>query len=189
MPKEKQTRRIAVMIGSKSDLPQCADGLLALQEANRDGQIELVFGDCIIIASIHRNLELVFKHLRVWASSNMCPDVLITGAGWANHLSGMCDAYLRYAISTTKIVVVGVAFEDPACEQHTMAARLSISEVPGTQVVFTDSDGPFISADGFLRACQFAISGELPEIKLPTPRLEELIKLVDAIDLVRHGQK
>ena len=66
---------------------------------------------------------------------------------------------------------------------HNQAAILSMTEVPGTQVVYKDKNGIFFGEVGFLRACKMAVSGELPEIKLPEARptcdltLEEAIKL------------
>ncbi len=77
--------------------------------------------------------------------------------------------------------MIGVAFQDPNNAIHTQAAELSISEVPGTQVVFNDGWARFIGPDGFRRACQYAISGELPVITLPEPRPPVSLTLEQAI--------
>jgi hypothetical protein len=47
---------------------------------------------------------------------------------------------------------------------------MSIKHVPGTQVVFED----FVGEEGFLKACQMAVEGNLPEIKLKEPKKHKL---------------
>lgn len=65
---------------------------------------------------------------------------------------------------------------------HTQAAILSITEVPGTQVVYENGNGPFVGREGFFQACRMAAILELPKIKLPEPKptvdlsLEEALK-------------
>ncbi|MEK7142667.1 MAG: AIR carboxylase family protein [Patescibacteria group bacterium] len=176
-------RRIAVILGSQSDLPQCHGGFTLLQQACTERKIELV-GD-VQITSIHRAAEDTLAQVREYHDSNNPPDVLIAGAGWAAHLPGILDSYLRYEVADIQIVVVGVAFEDNDNPEHTQAAKLSISEVPGTQVVFGDAAGQFVGADGFWRACQFAIDGELPTIILPEPRPPEHLTLEAAISAAK----
>lgn len=173
-------RKIAVMIGSPSDLKQCLAGLEALKEACQRGEIELL-GNVIQASSIHRATDDTLRLIRSYHESENPPDVLIAGAGWANHLTGICDSYLRHTLHNTKTVVVGVAFTDPRDPIHTMAAILSITEVPGHQVVFSDESGKFIGANGFLCACRFTISGKLPTITLPKPRPLETFTLEAAI--------
>ncbi len=149
-------RRIAIMIGSDSDLKQCVRGFEYLIEAERQGLVEVV---SVITNSIHRNGKKVFKKL-FWLSISEV-DVIIAGAGMANHLTGTADAHLRYGLRDDRLVVVGVAFEGKT-EAETRAARESIIYVPGTQVVFNE----YIGAEGFYRACDFAVLGELPKIVL-----------------------
>ncbi len=149
-------RKIAIMIGSDSDRPQCKSGLDYLKMAQDKGLGEVVN---VITNSIHRNTSLVLENLHTLADQNV--DVLIAGAGMANHLTGTVDAYLRYGMGNDKIVVVGVAFEGKT-DAHTRAARESIIHVPGTQVVFDE----FVGENGFRRACEFAAIRELPEIDL-----------------------
>ncbi len=152
-------RRIAIMIGSDSDLPQCRKGLEFLAQMAVEGKAEVVE---VITASIHRNTEFVLEKLRSLVGKI---DVLVAAAGWANALTGIADAFFRNALGDNKIVVVGGAFEDPKDEIHTLTARLSISEVPGSQIVFNDSAG----SKGFLEACRVAVEKELPKIKIPSP--------------------
>ncbi|OIO07445.1 hypothetical protein AUJ35_02060 [Candidatus Falkowbacteria bacterium CG1_02_41_21] len=171
-----EKRRIVVIVGSKSDLAQCRKGLEFLAGDNR---VEVVG---VYVRSQHRNTLETQKLLKKLSGQEI--DAAIIGAGWANHLSGCCDAYLRYTLKDSKIVVLGVAFEDRENPNHTKAATLSITEVPGTQVVFNWYGDLFIGADGFSRACAFAAMAELwPMIKLPSPKdpmdltLDEALKL------------
>ena len=134
--------RISIIVGSISDLSQCDKGLKflnALPHANRKQKVEVTG---VYIRSQHRNTLDVQALLTKLQKEKV--DVIIVGAGWANHLTGCCDAFLRYTLRDDKITVIGVAFEDNTNTRHTVAASLSISEVPGTQVLYSDSSGKFI---------------------------------------------
>lgn len=170
----KKKRRIAVMIGSKSDLPQCFDGLQVLKQAEES---DLAYDITVVVASIHRNTLDVHDYLRRFSDEGY--DALIIGAGWANHLTGCSDAFLRYTLGDMKVVVIGVAFEDKKNLRHTETAVLSITEVPGTQVEFSGHTG----SDGFLAACVFALDGELPEIRQPEGKPTVEMTLIEAIAL------
>ena len=168
---KRAVRRIAIMIGSLSDLPQCIKGLGYLRLLVSRGEVMVVE---IIVNSIHRNTDDVIFNLK---RLEQRVDVLIVGAGWANHLTGMVDAILRYKMRNDHIVVVGVAFDDENDRAHTQAACLSITEVPGHQVRFRG----YVGTDGFLGACEFAAKGELPKIKLPEAKRVEYFQLDEAI--------
>lgn len=164
-------RKIVIMIGSDSDLPQCVEGLKFLKQTYKDGKI---FDVEVITASIHRNTDYVLEKL-IKISELGDVDAIITGAGWANHLTGVVDAYLRYGIGDKKVCVIGVAFEDEENFTHSQAALLGISEVPGTQVVYRSPvkdrrDQRFFGEKGFLLACKFAVENDLPIIKQPNFR-------------------
>jgi len=166
-------RKIAIIVGSASDLKQCLEGLKFLR-----GDIENAV--TIYVRSQHRNtlsLQKLLHGLPDWA------DVAIVGAGWANHLTGCVDAFLRYEIKTTKLPVIGVAFEDPQNSRHTEAAILSMTEVPGTQVIYRDEKGIFVGPNGFFHACQFAVAGKFPVIKLPPPKEPQDLMMGQAIEL------
>jgi phosphoribosylcarboxyaminoimidazole (NCAIR) mutase len=173
MPK----RRILVIIGSDSDLPECRRGLEALKSAEERQEIEVPE---VLTMSVHRNTLPLFSELERLHKQNAV-DTIITGAGWANHLTGMVDAYLRYTLGNDRIAVIGVGFQDKQNARHTQAAELSMTEVPGTQVSFGDSQGPYIGEGGFLRACENAIAGQLPSIKAPSPRAAKRRTLEEAI--------
>lgn len=160
-----EMRKIAVVMGSDSDLPQCVAGLEYLQERGNEGRINV---RSVETRSVHRNMEALFTWL-YGIRVHFDPDVILAGAGMAAHLPGMLDARLRYSLSDTKIVVIGVAFENDQ-DPGTLAAKLSISHVPGTQVVWHDNQGQFVGPDGFYRACVVAADGGLPQIALPKAR-------------------
>lgn len=176
---------IAIIIGSGSDLKQCRSGFKWLS-ANDDK----IFVKKIFIASQHRHTLKVQDILVTLVDKEIPPDAIIIGAGWANHLTGCCDAFLRYTLKNTRTNVVGVAFDDLSEKsnpeeryRHNQAAVLSITEVPGTKVIFKDKEGQFFGEDGFLRACKLVAMGELPEIILKPPPEAKELTLDDALEL------
>ena len=169
-------KKIAIIIGSQSDLPQCRWGLEMLATYKDEVQVVGVY-----VRSQHRNMEEVKQLLLELLRLKV--DAAIVGAGWANHLTGCCDAFYRFTQSTTQIPIIGVAFQDLENEKHTQAAILSITEVPGTQVIYQDNEGAFVGPQGFLRACQFVINGQLPEIKLPASKKTMDLSLEEAVRL------
>lgn len=172
--------KVWVMVGSDSDLKQCKKGFAFLKEwADKD----MVDVEHIIINSIHRNTKEVFKNLELAVIAGV--DVIIAGAGWANYLTGTIDAYLRYTMRNDHIVVVGVAFEDKENPQHTQAAILSITEVPGTQVVFND----YVGEEGFEAAARFVLTKGLPEIVLKEPKKVQQRNLNDTLKLIEEKNK
>ena len=174
-------RLIAVVIGSRTDLKQCGPGLRLLQEAAAAGEIEL-YGGAVIVSSVHRMNNETIGLVGELNGLERKPDAIIVGAGMANHLTGTVDAKLRYDLQDGDISVIGVAFEDTADHVNTSAAILAIERVPGTQVIFCDeTDDPFVGLDGFTRACEHAVNGELPEITVPDKRSQERIPLDEAI--------
>jgi phosphoribosylcarboxyaminoimidazole (NCAIR) mutase len=173
-------RRIGVMIGSDSDLFQCKEGFSILHDAEESGKVKVV---AVITSSIHRNHNETLQYLRTFTREKDREfidkvDVWIIGAGWANHLTGICDSYLRYVMNNNRVPVIGVAFESEDPEK-TKAAILSITAVPGTQVIFNPS--LYVGKAGFALACQYAIFGNLPELKLPKPKSVVLRSLNQAI--------
>jgi|SRR5680860_82904 len=171
-------RKIAIITGSLSDLSQCRLGFKILKEYGPEVEIVGIF-----IRSQHRNTLETQELLKSLAEMKV--DVVIIGAGWANHLTGCSDAFLRYTLKNDRLVVIGVAFEDAKNEKHTQAAVLSMTEVPGTQVTFGNHGFANIGLSGFANACVFAATGELPKIKLPEPKpimdlsLEEALKIAE----------
>ncbi len=183
-------RNIVIIVGSKSDLKQCRKGLEWLRDNENVVSVVKVH-----IASQHRHTWRVQNILEDLAASPNPPDAIIAGAGWANHLTGCCDAYLRYTLRNDRIPVIGVAFQDKDNEDHTTAAILSISCVPGTQVVFTPNgkdlvlQNEFIGEDGFYRACVHAATGELPKITLKDPPEQLDLSLAESLKLAQPSTK
>ena len=170
--------KIAIILGSKSDLKQC---ILGLKHLKRHPEFEVE----IYIRSQHRNTLSLQKLLVELSEQGV--KTIIAGAGWANHLTGCTDAFLRYELKNDFTRVIGVAFEDKNNEKHTQAAILSITEVPGTQVIFQDGDVFFIGTMGFFHACELATSKKdnLPAIKIPEPKPAENLSLDEAMELAK----
>ena len=99
------------------------------------------------------------KLLQIYSNSGDI-DVIIAGAGKAAHLPGCIDAYLRNHLHDKRITVIGVGFTNKN-PQDNQAAALSITQVPGTQVLFAG-----LGSAGFYNACITACERELPAIKL-----------------------
>ena len=169
-------KRIGIMIGSDSDLPQCLLGFKYLEGAQNRGRCEVVV---IITNSIHRNTEEVLRNLRLY---NYLLDAWIIGAGWANHLTGTCDAYLRNTLKDDKTRVFGVAFSDHNNNDNNLAAVLSIAKVPGTQVIYNSK---YVGENSFLDACMKASEDDyddLPPIKIGAPKPVVKRTLLEAIE-------
>ena len=116
---------------------------------------------------------------------------LIMSAGWAAQLPAIADSLLRQVHYATNVFVIGVALEDlseqkdgvghhsivfnpqtsaedvvallPTKQQRDLAAILSLTQVPGSCMIVGDGKGVFFGPNGFRRACDFAINGEIPE--------------------------
>jgi len=149
------------MIGSDSDLRQCLPGMEYLENKAMDGIIRN--SPTVITCSIHRNTNQVLENLSRLAVLDT--DCLIVGAGMANHLSGTADAFLRNSLKNDRMVIIAVAFRHNE-EINTRAAVLSITQVPGHQMVYND----YVGEEGFLEACKFAVEGTLPKITIPAKR-------------------
>jgi phosphoribosylcarboxyaminoimidazole (NCAIR) mutase len=167
-------RKIGIIIGSESDLKQCIKGLEYLIGQNK---AEVIF---VKVISVHRNTKDLLAELERLAAT---PDdekinALIAGAGWANHLSGTTDAYLRYTLRDSKIQVYAVAFSDEQNSTHTEAARLSITEVPKSNMIFDD----YVGEVGFYHACYDAVNSEPKLIELPPLKPVLEFTLSEALD-------
>lgn len=176
-------RKFGVVIGSKSDLKQCVAGIMELEKLRAAGLIEVPF---FRVLSCHRNMLQLFWFLlmrHLWRDV----DVLIVGAGWAAHLIGICDAFLRYVLKNTRIVIVGVGFEDPANNIHTLAAKLSISEVPGIQAVYADEQDSFMGSDGVVRGVNFFAKKSLPLITISAVKPSASYSFDEVLNFVEMG--
>lgn len=179
-------RKIGVIIGSDSDLAQCETGLRYLLAMENSGEIELAFVDII---SQHRHTLVVQGILTAYSlqSNEEKVDVLIIGAGMANHLTGCCDAFLRNVLKDKDINVIGVAFEDQESNKNTEAACLSISQVPGTQVRFDNTS--YVGEAGFTRACHEAVEENLYGITLEPIKPPKRLTFDKALELSVRKRK
>ena len=178
-------RKIGVMIGSDSDLPQCIKGLELLENAVANAQIQFTYFD---VNSIHRHTLLVLDTLKAYDQQRDFKggvDVLIIGAGMANHLTGCVDAFLRHTLRNHWIIIYGVAFENEYDSEGTKAAVLSITQVPSTNVIFRD----YVGSEGFFRACNDAIYDDLQPIELPSSKPYFRWSLQKAISMAYKKKK
>jgi phosphoribosylcarboxyaminoimidazole (NCAIR) mutase len=162
---ENKKRRVAVVFGSKSDLLYGEAGLNFLNN-NRDL--------CEVVSVSFRSPLRHRSWLRMMNKLADSCDVIIMGAGWANHPAVLADAFLRRRKQNTTIPVVGVAFEDVENQRHSVASEFSLTEASiDIQVVYQDSSGKFFSgSEGFYRACVFGVLGDFSVIKIPEPKFE-----------------
>ena len=162
MDQDFKKRRIGAIVGSDSDLKQCIEGIEFMLNKHLYSRVELGWFDTL--SQHHNTLELqgiLTAYSKMPADQKV--DVLIVGAGWANHLSGCTDAFLRRTLGDSHITIIAVAFEDKADPEHTKAAVYSIKYVPGLKAIFKN----YVGAEGFLQACKDALEIELPKIELP----------------------
>lgn len=139
-------RRVHILVGSKSDLPQIERGFHSL--ASR--------ADVVVSGvSCHRNpLEL----MKFCQQEVRCDDIVIVGAGKAAALPGMCKAFLCQ-FGLPMVPVIGVAFKGESADDN-QAAILSIENLPG-QPVELDQDGhAYFGPEGFVDACGAAVAYE-----------------------------
>lgn len=174
---------IACLVGSDSDLTQMEKGLRWLYQQVKDMSTNGVSNRGVHVRSAHRHpialLVLLFKLVR-----DKETQVIVTGAGKTNALSGMVETILLrifYPLAPAlklfhvwnvtrkdilKIRVLGVAFEG-STEESTQAAMLSTRQVPSSQVIWAGADGKqLVGSEGFLAAMKLAATG-LPAAKVP----------------------
>lgn len=200
-------RRIAIMIGSDSDLKQFENALnfLALMVKNHEPFVKVLR---VYTNSIHRNtLITLWRLFWLWLT---CVDVIIVAAGWANHLSGVCEAFVRYVLKSRNIMIVPMAC-DAKNDRKNRAAILSISEVPKHQMeVFPQKDettvflsaksakylaqevGVYFGEDGAVDAVKLACSIDIKPKKLPSrvpPKSRSLIEAITTAHELNEAER
>ncbi|MFA5961261.1 MAG: hypothetical protein WC848_01090 [Parcubacteria group bacterium] len=171
--------RIATMFGSDSDLEQAVEAHDFLLQLADDGRVRL-FDEWT--NSIHRNPLDVLIRLPILIGQ---VDSIIVGAGWANQLTGCANAFLRNLFKDSHIVIFGVAIVDPKNLVHTQTAIRSITELPGSEVVFND----YVGAEGCLRAAQDAASGIYPIITLKEQKPAVRRSMSEALEIGRKQRE
>lgn len=172
-------RKIVVILGSKNDLKQCAKGLNTLATYVDQGQADVQ----IHVRSVHRHpkqLHWLLECLVAERDSGV-EIVIIAAAGGAAHLPGCVDAYLRYYLKNITIQVIGVGLKAKGSLINSLAARLSITQVPKTQVNYAG-----LGKAGFSKACAMAMK---PLIKIELPDVPPVLNLTltQAIELANQG--
>ncbi len=134
-------RKIHVVVGSESDLPQIVRGVDSMR----------VVADVGVSAiSCHRNPDELRRFVRDELTTT---DVVIAGAGKAAALPGIIKSYLCELGS--HVPVIGVAL-DSENRKDNDAAIYSIECLPG-QPVELDADGnAYFGPIGFMKACSAA---------------------------------
>ena len=155
-------RHIAIVFGSKNDLPMATAALAISNMYLKNGHLGKRDKH---ILSCHRNplklLEFVDAHCEG-------VDVVIAAGGKAFALPGILDAFL-YARGK-KIPVIGVALGEPG-SQGLHDAQVSISGLPDQPVVMDEKSGVYTCVDGLQDAITRATFGEMPPI-MPRPERE-----------------
>lgn len=127
-------RKVAVIMGSNSDLPTMQHAIDLLKSFHISVEVNIV--------SAHRTPEFMFAFAKEAASKEF--QIIIAGAGGAAHLPGM-------VASITTLPVIGVPIQSRAL--NGMDSLLSIVQMPGGIPVATMS----IGESGAKNAALFAI--------------------------------
>ena len=139
-------RKILVMVGSESDLPQLNEGMEYLRK-NAHGKL--------IVLSCHRNSK---ELLDLSGDVSFGYDVVIDAAGEAAQLPGVHKAKLQmYGREDVAVIGVGLKGKDREADD---AARLSIKRLPGQPVELDQNGEPYFGPEGFVSACRAAVDQE-----------------------------
>ncbi len=133
-------RKVAVILGSDSDLPQVRKGLELLDEMQVDYDLRIL--------SAHRTPEDVREFSR---NAHDSYDVVIAGAGGAAHLAGVVS-------SQTALPVVGIPIETRALGG--LDSLLSTVQMPGGVPVATVSIGEAGALNACVLACRIIALGD-----------------------------
>lgn len=147
------------MYGSDNDLEPSLEALEYLYGKEVAKEIKRVIQ---VTASIHRNTE---EAISFWRAYSLLVNMWILAAGKANHLSGTGDSFLNYTLRREDIPVIAVAMEN-VDDPESMAAILSIEQVPGHSMIFNRSH---VGGKGMMIAAEMAVTRkEFPKRKLKT---------------------
>jgi 5-(carboxyamino)imidazole ribonucleotide mutase len=130
--KMSEERKIAIIMGSKSDLEVMTGAEEVLKEFKHNYEIEIV--------SAHRTPEYMFQYAK--SASERQISIIIAGAGGAAHLPGM-------VASLTTLPVIGVPIKTHFCDG--LDSLLSIVQMPYGVPVAT------VGVNGAKNAALFAI--------------------------------
>lgn len=157
-------KKIAVILGSRSDLPTYYEAMRTGSNWHWMDGIDEMPQLPIHIVSCHRNPEELRQFVQKWCDGL---DAVIAAGGMAFALPGVLDTHLHAA--GKNIPVIGVALGTPGTEEF-QAAQLSISMLPGQPVVMDEVNGDkvYAGSEGLRAALERVSRGELPP-----PRVRE----------------
>ena len=128
-------KKVAVLMGSKSDLPKLEDCLLTLKNLNLETEVRVM--------SAHRTPEIVSAFASQAEANGF--GVIIAAAGGAAHLAGVVAAH-------TLLPVIGIPIENGAFKG--LDALLSTVQMPGGIAVATVGVGNGGAMNAALLAAQ-----------------------------------
>ncbi|MFA6094693.1 MAG: phosphoribosylaminoimidazolesuccinocarboxamide synthase [Candidatus Paceibacterota bacterium] len=147
---------IQVIIGSRSDLPQCKAGLDYLSE-HADGNLN--------VASCHRNAKRLRSFLK-----KLSPDTshLLCAAGNSAQLPGVSLSWLcEFKLAHIPLIGIGLKGKTP---RNDLEAVTAIEGLPGRPVVLNSQREAYFGPEGFLAACKAAVNDEFFPMKFdPKP--------------------
>jgi len=155
-------KKVAVVVGSESDLVHVRKAVAALPPVSEFGQIISLD---VHVMSCHRNPGELRQFV---ADGCRGANVVVAAGGKALALPGVLDAEIHFQ-KAKHVPVIGVALGEPESEAL-LAAQLSIEELPSQPVVLDEVSGKaYTGVDGLIAALKRVDTGELPP---PKPRKE-----------------
>ena len=154
--------KVAIMLGSRSDLPQLESVIKHLQDEHSNIQIDKH------ILSCHRNVNDL--NLFVFRDNCMGAEAIFYCGGKAFAAPGVLKANIDAA--NQDIPVFGIALGKEG-SKSLQAAILSIEELPGTPVMLKEDGSAYVGANGLVEAFERAVIGNLPEAKKNSPKKAE----------------
>lgn len=155
-------KKVAVLMGSKSDLPKLDDCLLTLKNLNLETEVRVM--------SAHRTPEIVSDFASQAEANGF--GVIIAAAGGAAHLAGVVAAH-------TLLPVIGIPIENGAFKG--LDALLSTVQMPGGIAVATVGVGSGGAMNAALLAAQIiALSDKELRQRLAADRAARKAKVIQA---------
>lgn len=167
-------RKVAVIVGSTSDVPKIRDGINALRIADRQGLIDWV-GNAV--CSAHRNPEQLREVVREYVGMGV--DVIIACAGKFAALFGSIDAQLRNELKVSTPRVVAVPLKGKT-EEESLAALAGATQTVDLQLLF---DRSFF--DNPAKAFEFAIGGGISPARIVEQKPAETLSPATMYELAR----
>ncbi len=154
---------IEIVLGSESDLKRIQSGLVWLDMKKVHYRLHIL--------SCHYTPHDLVEYAR---TLDRAVGPVVAAAGKAAALAGILQSWLRY-FKKDEIPVLGVGLEGDT-EDANLAARLSITELPGRPVVMRDDSTAYFGSEGFVNACEDAVMKEF--ISLPAKPREAKLNFI-----------